>query len=575
MTRRERTLVLVAAATFLYGCTGTVGGSSTPGPGDSGNGNRPPPGGSGGSGSGGNQPSNPIPGTPGAPPPAPGAAAETPGRTPLRRLTRTQYNNTIRDLLGVTGDFGASFSGDEDAGGFKSNLTSPVSEQQVEQYNRVAEELGTKAVAGGLNKISPCTPPQTAEAACADQFVKAFGKRAFRRPLLPEEVERYKAVYEAGRTGADFGAGVALVIAAMLQSPNFLYLPELGQGPGGAEVALGPYELASRLSYFLLGSMPDDELFAAADGDRLKTPDQVAEQTRRLLGSSRARDGIVTFFQQWLEISDLGTIDKDSMIFPEFTPALKTAMGDEIAAFVRHVTLDAAADGRLGTLLTASYTFPGGPVRALYGLQGQGAGEKTDLPAGQRAGLLTLPGVMSVYSHPNQTGPVGRGYMVSDRLLCTTPPPAPDNVDAMLPKPDPNVTMRERLETHRKDPSCASCHQLMDPYGLTFEIFDAIGRYRTKDGNKDVDASSKGLPAIGDVTNAIDLMDKLSKSQDVRKCVTRQWFRYAFGRMEGPSDDPTIAAGLAAFGRSDFVMTDLMVGLATSKGFRFRAPLVP
>ena len=574
MMRRERTLVLVAAATFLYGCTGTVGGSASdpmPGPGNPGNGGKP---GTGNPGTGG-QPSNPIPGTPGAPPPAPGAAAETPGRTPLRRLTRIQYNNTIRDLLGLTGDHGASFAGDEDAHGFKSNLISPVSEPQVEQYNKVAEELGTKAVAGGIDKISPCAPPQTAEAACADQFVKAFGKRAFRRPLAPDEVDRYKAVFEAGRTGADFGAGIALVIGAMLQSPHFLYLPELGQGSGGSEVALGPYELASRLSYFLIGSMPDDELFAAADADRLKTPDQVAEQTRRLLGSPKARESIVAFFQQWLEISDLGTIDKDTMIFPEFTPALKTAMVEEIAAFVRHVTLDTAADGRLSTLLTAGYSFPGGPVRAIHGLSGTGAAGKVDLPAGQRAGLLTLPGVMSVYSHPNQTGPVGRGYMVSDRMLCITPPPAPDNVDAMLPKPDPNVTMRERLEMHRKDPSCASCHQLMDPYGLTFEIYDAIGRFRTKDGNKDVDASSKGLPAIGDVANAIELMDKMSKNETVRKCVTRQWFRYAFGREDAAGDDATIGAALAAFGRSDFVITDLLVGLSTSKGFRFRSPVVP
>jgi hypothetical protein len=163
--------------------------------------------------------------------------------------------------------------------------------------------------------------------------------------------------------------------------------------------------------------------------------------------------------------------------------------------------------------------------------------------------------------------------MVSDRLLCITPPPAPDNVDAMLPPPDPNVTTRERLENHRKDPSCASCHALMDPYGLTFEIYDSIGRYRTKDGNKAVDATGKGLPSIGDVANAIELMDKLSKTPAVRSCVTRQWFRYAFGRMEGDSDQPTLDAALAAFGRSDFVMADLLVGLSTSKGFRFRSPL--
>ena len=213
-------------------------------------------------------------------------------------------------------------------------------------------------------------------------------------------------------------------------------------------------------------------------------------------------------------------------------------MRDEIAAFADHVMRE--GDGRLQTLLTSALLVPhraaGRPVRPAGPARGQAA-TPSELPAGQRAGLLTLAGVMAVYAHPDQSGPVGRGYMVSDKLLCITPPPAPDNVNTMLPPPDPNVTTRERLEQHRADPACATCHALMDPYGLTFENYDAIGRYRTTDGNKLVDASAKGLPAIGDVKNAVELMDALASNPTVRSCLTRQWFRYAFGRQELPGDD--------------------------------------
>jgi hypothetical protein len=161
---------------------------------------------------------------------------------------------------------------------------------------------------------------------------------------------------------------------------------------------------------------------------------------------------------------------------------------------------------------------------------------------------------------------------VSDKLLCITPPPAPDDVNSMLPKPDPGVTTRERLEQHRAEPRCATCHALMDPYGLTFENYDAIGRWRTTEGRKPVDASGKGLPGgVGDVKDAIELMAKLAASPAVRACLARQWFRYAFGREEVGADDPTLAAAGAAFGRADHSVPELLVGLTASKGFRFRS----
>src|SRR5689334_3068916 len=216
---------LRAAALAVLGltaCTGAIAGrDGKPDPGDtdpgggSGMGNTGNRSGNGGTGSGGS--------TGGG---APGA--EAPGRTPLRRLTHAEYNNTIRDLLGLREDFAAAFAGDEDAGGFAANTESPVSEDQADQYHAAADAIATKAVAAGLTKLAPCAPPAGAADACATEFVRTFGRRAFRRPLSTEEIARYKAVYTAGANGADFGSGIQLVITAMLESPNFLYLPEHG-----------------------------------------------------------------------------------------------------------------------------------------------------------------------------------------------------------------------------------------------------------------------------------------------------------------------------------------------------------
>jgi hypothetical protein len=180
--------------------------------------------------------------------------------------------------------------------------------------------------------------------------------------------------------------------------------------------------------------------------------------------------------------------------------------------------------------------------------------------------------VMALYAQPDQTRPVGRGFLVADKLLCATPPPPPNNVVPKLPAPDPNVTTRERLESHRANPTCAACHALFDPFGLTFEIYDAIGAYRTTDGKKAVDATGKDLPqGLADVKDATGLMAELAQNDAVRDCVTRQWFRYALGRAETDADEATLSAARAAFTKADFGVRDLLVGLTSTRGFRFRS----
>jgi hypothetical protein len=524
---------------------------------------------------GGNPPSTPT--GPTILPPSSLPGADYKGPRPLRRLTRTQYNNTVRDLLGVTGDFGASIGIDEGDGGFASNNEAPLTEVQIGSYQQVAEELAGKAVVN-VAALVPCAPPKAAEADCIDQFVRGFGKRAYRRPLSDVEVSRYKQLFTSGRAGGDFAAGISLVVSAMLQSPHFLYLVETGDSAAavGGRQALTPYEVGTRLSYFLINSTPDDELLAAADSGKLKAPAEIAAQATRLLGSLKARDTMVAFFEQWLEIDDLLTVEKDAKAYPMYTPEVRAAMRDELLEFTDNVAR--TGDSRLATLLTAKFTFLRGPAYPIYGfpMQPNAGGSilhRVDLPAAERAGVFTRAGVLAKHGHADQSSPVGRGLMISDRLLCITPPPPPPGVDNNVPPVDPNVPTRLRFEKHRTKPECASCHALMDPLGVPFEIYDGIGRYRTTDGGKPVDPASMltgTKNSNGPIKDALDLMTKLSTADETRACVTRQMFRYAFGRMETSDDEATITEALAAFAKNDYKITDLMVALATTPGFRTR-----
>jgi hypothetical protein len=541
----------------LAGCTGSIG---APGEGDGTVPTGP-----------GNQPSG-----------AAGAARGELAPTTLRRLTRAQYNNTVRDLLGLTGDVAGGFGLDEDEGGFAANAKAPLKELQIEKYREVAEELAVKALAD-LPRLAPCAPPARAEADCLEEFLRDFGKRAYRRPLTAEEIERYRALFAVGREGADFATGLGLVVSTMLQSPNFLYRPEMGDPAraGKEGLPLSPYETASRLSYYLQNTMPDQELFAAADAGRLGTAEQVAAQARRLLESPRARDSVVSFYLQWLQVDDLLSVEKDSEVYPMFTPELRAAMREEIEEFVDQVARRTdAGGGTLEALLTARYSFLRGPLHALYGVPagagGNAAGlRRTDLPEGQRAGVLTLGGVLAKHGHPDQSSPVARGYVISDRLLCVVPPEPPEDVDNNIPKPDPNVSTRVRFEQHRSKPQCATCHALMDPLGLAFEGYDGIGRFRTMDGRVPVDSTSElvGTDQDGAVKDAVDLVGRLSRAREVRACMARQWFRYALGRLDTEGDRPAIQAAIEAFARDGHRLPDLMVALAASHPFRFRRPI--
>jgi hypothetical protein len=512
--------------------------------------------------------------------------ADTPSSAPLRRLTREQYNNTVRDLLGISSDAAAAFSPDERDNGFDTNATVAITDVQVEQYQQGAETLAQRAQAN-LKALAPCAPPSAAqETTCAGQFIRQFGKRAYRRPLEAAEVDGYQKLFAVGRSAGDFSAGLKLVIQAMLQSPHFLYRVELGAPSTAADlmaagIPFSAHEMASRMSYLLWNTMPDDALFAAAEANMLGTTTEIVGQAARMLRDQKTKDMLSTFHEQWLDARDITVTEKNRILFPMFDPTLRAVMRTQAQRFVNDVVLN--GDGRLETLLTARYSFVSGPLYSFLGLSAPPAAQlnqwqRIELSQNPIAGLLTMPAVLAVHAHEDQTSLVKRGAMIRAKLLCTIPPPPPKNVDATPPKIDPNISARRRFEQHRANPVCASCHALMDPLGAPFELFDAIGRYRTMDGKEAVDSSGSLTGTAnndGPVTDPADLAHKLILAQEVHNCMAKQLFRFAFSRSETDGDGATLGVMQDAFTQSQHRIPDLLMALVASRGFRnHKAPVL-
>lgn len=541
---RGLSLVLVAAA--AAGCVGEIG--------------RPDPTGNGGGGGTGSvqQPSCGV------------------GPAPLRRLTNVEYDNTVRDLLGDTSKPASSFPPDENLSGFAAGAA--VSPLLAELYMTAGESLAKQAVAD-LSKLLPCDPAAIGEAECAQAFIVDFGKRAFRRPLTADEVQQYRALYDGERKLEPFAASLELVIASLLQSPEFLYRPEVGGTAAGAKrVALTPHQLASRLSYFLWQTLPDAELFARADDGSLLEPETLAAEARRMLGDPRAKDGVRSFFRQWLHLGELPAAGKSTSLYPSWNAKLASAMSQETQRFVEEVFW--AGDGRLSTLLTADWTMGNAELASLYGAQApSGTGfVKLTLNPSQRAGLLTQAGLLSVLAGAEDSSPILRGIFVREGLLCQPLPSPPEGLDIMPPDPDPNLTTRQRFAQHTADPACRDCHELIDPVGFGFEHYDAIGKYRASENGLPVDASgelTETLDANGKFDGVPELAKRLSQSAEVHACMTKQWFRFALGRAETDADACSLEHATKTFTEADGDLRELIVALVQTEAFRVRPEVQP
>ena len=500
----------------------------------------------------------------------PGAGAIVQPAPTLRRLTLAQYRNCVRDLLGVEADV-SKLSVLPPSSGLRAIAASSLAlpEKDVEELDSLADALSAQVFsdAGARAKLVGCEP---AQGTCAADFVSAFGRRAFRRPLRADESTRYLALLRtATEMTQDPWLGLRVVISALLESPGFLYREELGvpDPSDPARRVLTGYELASRLSFFVWNSTPDPALLDAAGAGSLDQPAGLQAQAQRLLQSPRAADAIEELFADYLQLDALDDLVKLPDVFPQATPTLAAAMKTETLRSLRTLLFERALDFR--SAFTTTTTFVDPELAQLYGLPRQsGSGvREVQLPAdGARAGLLTQASFLATHAHPGRTSPTKRGKFVRENLMCQSIPPPPPDVNTTLPETGSARTLREKLEAHRANPACASCHTQMDPIGLALERFDGIGAYRESENGATIDASGELDGA--QFSDARGLGSALAANPNVTSCFARTLLRYARGALEDPSEAGLIAALDAAFAAHQFHVPELMLSIATDPAFR-------
>jgi hypothetical protein len=492
------------------------------------------------------------------------------------RLTRRQYDNTVRDLLGDTSGPARAFLPEEGGTGFdNAEGALAFKDTNMADFQKAAIKLAADTVAkpDRLNAVFPCGEAKLDDDACSRDFVVAFGRRAFRRPLDPAEVTAYTAHLTLAQQKLDARAGVQAVIEAMLASPHFLFRVEIGGKPDAkGRVTLTPHELATQLSYLLWNSMPDPMLAAAADSGALADRAELERQARRLLDDPRAKATVGDFF---LQVMGYDALDEAAKTGAYATPFknVKPSLADETLRFVDQVLW--TDDGTFGKLLGAPYTMANSTIATGYGAMGStstSTWQKLDLDAKDRAGLLTQLGLMAATSHPGGTSPVQRGKFVSERVLCVEIPDPPPDVMASEPAASTSKTTRQRYEMHATVGSCAACHKLLDAPGYAFEHLDPAGRVRRTENGQPVDTtgSLSGTDVDGPFTNVGELAKKLAGSAQAQACLTKQVFRYATGRHEGAADAGTITALLGRMQGAGGRVKELFLGQILSERFATR-----
>ncbi|MBN9519809.1 DUF1592 domain-containing protein [bacterium] len=509
-----------------------------------------------------------------------------PGRTVVRRLNRYEYNRTVRDLLGVDLDAaGAVGIADEVVGEAFDNLSAAltVTDGLVEKHFAAADLIldalyatapkkGVKAKAGApptpFERVVVATPTSEVQPRdAAKRVTEALARRAYRRPVEAREVERLLTVFDrATAAGATYEAALRPVLKALLVSPNFLLRVERDR-PGDAAYRVGGHELAVRLSYFLWSTMPDAELFAAADRGELADTAGVEKQARRMLADPKAKALTESFAAQWLQLKKLPDARPSVEFFPTFTPQLRRAMHDEAALF-----FDGLRTENRGVLdlLDADYTFANGELAKHYGIAGVSGSEMRKVkhtdPA--RGGLLGMGAVLAVTSHTSRTSPTLRGKYVLDVILGTPPPPPPPNVSQIddAKKGKDAKTFRELLAQHATQPACAGCHAKIDPLGFGLENFDAVGRFRKS--SADVDATGK-LPGGEAFNGPKELRQVLLKRKDrFAENLTEKLLAYALGRELQAPDAATVRAITAELAKDGYKFSTLVLGV--TKGYPFQ-----
>ena len=510
------------------------------------------------------------------PPPGPALVAgfpvAEPGPVSMRRLTRVQYLRVVADLFGdgvVVPDLeepDVAQGGLLSVGaGDTSYSARGVASMEDAAFAIAQQALDTPA---RRERLVPCTPADTVDTACARAFVEGLGRRAWRRPLTDEEQARIAGVAdEAAGSLGDFHAGLTYAVAALLQSPNFVFRVELGDGSEG-DRRFTDFDLASRLSFFLWNTAPDDELLDQAASGALSTDEGLEAAARRLLASPRAREGVRNFFTEQLALYKLDALAKDPTLFEHFNTQLGPDAREETLRLLLHLVFEVDADFR--DVMTTREAFLNPRLAALYDVPAptRDGFRQVTLPASAgRAGLLSRASFLNLYAHQVSSSSALRGKFVRTVLLCQTIPPPPVDVDTSIPEASGDApTLRDRVKEHLSNKACSGCHLLMDPIGLGFENFDAIGRWRSLDHGTPIDASGDldGAP----FADAVALGQVIRDHEDFAPCVVRTVARYATGRVEEAGERPVLATLSERFAQGGYRVRPLLLEIVMSPMFR-------
>lgn len=497
-------------------------------------------------------------------------SARDPGPFVIRRLTKTEYGNTLHDLLGVDASVAKELPDEVPGAGYLNSL-SPM---QTEQYLGIANEVIQKVSPQVQKRLFGAPPAKGADPReAARQVARTLARSAYRRPPIDAELDVLVGVFDLGRTNKlDYTASLRLMLKAVLVSPQFLFLTPSKDAPAGQKVVpLDDHHLASRLSYLLWATMPDMELSELADAGKLHEPAVLKAQVKRLIADPRSRALFDGFGAQWLGLANLGNKTFDAAKFPQMTAAMRSAMYDEARLFFDSIL---RGNRSVTRFVDSDYTFLNGTLATLYGLEKTVTGpemREVKLTNANRGGILGMPGILAVTSFPTRTSPVNRGAWVLEQVLGEHVPPAPPNVPA-LEKQDQkkvgNLTLRQRTELHRTNAVCANCHKILDPIGFGLENFDAIGRWRDQDdtGGR-IDAAGE-LPGGKHFSSPKELKAIIAaRKDDLARNLTEKLMAYALCRQLDGYDHIIVDQMLKTLAQDGYKMQTLVTEVVMSYPF--------
>ena len=507
-----------------------------------------------------------------------------PGPFVIRRLTKTEYGNTLHDLFGVDPSIAAELPEDVAGEGYLNSLSS----LQTEQYLAIANTVLDSALGPSegpptemQRKLFGEAPQPGSVREAARKVARSLARTAYRRPAKDQEIETLLKVFDLAQANKlSYTASLRLMLKAVLVSPQFLYItPAKDTEPGTTIVPLDDYQLASRLSYLLWSTMPDVELAALSDRGKLHEPEVLRAQVQRMLGDRRARALFDGFGAQWLGIGSLKGKTFDTAKFPQMSSAMRTAMYDEARLFFESIVRE---NRSVVSFVDSDYTFLNETLASLYGLEKTITGpemRRVKLANANRGGILGMPGVLAVTSLPERTSAVKRGVWVLEQVLGQHVPPAPANVPT-LEKQDQrkiaNLTLRQRTELHRTNPVCANCHKILDPIGFGLENFDAIGRWRDRDDSGGpIDAAGE-LPGGKRFTSPKELKAIIAgRQEELARNLAEKLLAYALCRQLEGYDEIVVDQIVKSIARDGYHMQSLIMEIVTSYPFLHRHVQTP